>query len=174
MGDDIDLFDSAKSAPPILHRHKLTIPVVSMYIRKGYSQAEIAKLHNVSRQAVDAFVERHREVLADVLQYEEIFPTVIKYNNIIIEKSIDSNDIKKASLLQKRTAVGIGIDKHQLLAGRPTEISAVFEVRPEELDRLYALGEKLLSAMRKDQQVLEGEIEPVTQDIAEEAEVENV
>ena len=157
--------DQIDNIPPKVIRHKLSVPVVASYLFKGYSQADIGRIHNVSRQAVDNYIDIHQDEIADIIGYDEIMPFMLKHNNLRIERSVDDEDIKKAGLVGKRTAIGIGIDKHRELEGKRADnflyesISIKIDDRSIEIQRL----KKLLNVGEDSQNMTD--ITPVNDDV---------
>lgn len=49
----------------------LTIPLVAAYLKKGIAQVDIARICNVSRQAVGAFIDRHSEQLGPLIDKDD-------------------------------------------------------------------------------------------------------
>lgn len=124
-----EIVDVDAIAPePTLHR--LSVPVVATLLSKGKSQTQIAKIYSLSKQAVNQFVHRNKELLEDIKNFDDIIINTIKGNVMTIQRSVDNEDIKKAGLVGKFTTTGIGIEKIQLLQGKaPLEASTlVFNV----------------------------------------------
>ena len=104
----------------------LTVEHVAALLRRNYSKSDIAKLSNVSPQAVDQFIDRHYEVLHPLIDITDyILASKLKAKAIGIINSIEQSDIEKASLMQKSTAAGIFIDKYRLLSGQSTDNLAI-------------------------------------------------
>ena len=117
MDTELDLVD----IPYRPAKAKLTVEHVAALLRKNYNQAQIAKLSNVSPQAVNQFIETHYDVLHPLVDNTDtVLALRLKAKAIEIANTIDGDDIKKASLMQKATATGIFIDKYRLLSGQST------------------------------------------------------
>ena len=102
-------------------RPKLTVEHIAALISKNYTQAQCASLLKVSRQAVNQFIERHRDVLIPLIDATDMALSLrCKAKAIEILNSVDEVDVKKASLLQKATALGIFVDKYRLLSSQST------------------------------------------------------
>jgi len=121
--DKVDVLDLPPYRPA---KAPLTIEHVSALLRRNYTQADIARLSNCSKQAISQFIERHYEVLHPLIDNTDyILACKLKGKAIEIINSIDSEDIKKSNMLQKTTSFGILTDKYRLLSGQSTENLAV-------------------------------------------------
>jgi predicted transcriptional regulator len=117
----------------------LTVPLVATLLSKNKSQSDIARLFGKSKQAVSQFITRHEADLAVLKNFEDITVNSLKHNVVRIVESVDTADIKKAGLVGKFTAAGIGIEKVRLLQDKSTSNLSVRSVvddirkRKEEL-----------------------------------------
>ena len=119
-----------KSAPEVIEliealpikagKIPLTIDAVSNMLLKGYLQADIARLHNVSDQAVSQFIQVNRDKMIAVLDYDDRVSTRLKLLNNDILEGITKKDIDKASLQQKVTSHAINTEKIRLLEDKST------------------------------------------------------
>ena len=145
--------DSIVKTLPVIPKNPLRLEVIAYLLSQGYSQADIGRKFNISRQAVDQYIDRNMDYLYDLLNYDKILAYKLKANNLRIENSIDDEDIKKAGLVGKRTSVGIGIDKHLTIEGKLGDgfvyesISIKIDDRSIEIQRL----KKLLNVGDNDQ-----------------------
>ena len=112
--DDIPVNPSPKT--------KLTIPIVSAYLNRGYNQVQIANACNVSRQAVSQFISVHHDRLI-VLGSDDLLAH--KYRLLAHEllDSINPDIIDQASLKDRLVTAGIATDKDRLLSGQATAIT---------------------------------------------------
>ncbi len=101
---------------PAWFKPKLTLDHVAALLSQNYTQAECARLLCVSKQAVNQFISYHQDALLPLIDASDMALSLrCKSKAIEILNSIDEVDVKKASLLQKTTSMGILIDKHRLL-----------------------------------------------------------
>jgi predicted DNA-binding protein YlxM (UPF0122 family) len=98
--------------------------VLHQRIDKGMSTREIAASNGVCHQAVSQLLNRvnSSDVLSTYANKRADVYSLIEHD---ILNSIDDEDVKKASLLQKVTAAGILKTHHNLETGKATSISEV-------------------------------------------------
>jgi predicted transcriptional regulator len=117
----------------------LTVPLVATLLSKNKTQAEIARLFGKSDQAVSQFIQRNETDLAVLKNFEDVTVNALKHSVCRIVNSVEESDIKKAGLVGKFTAAGIGIEKVRLLQDKSTSNLSVRSVvddirkRKEEL-----------------------------------------
>lgn len=133
----LDLLDNNIVTHP---KQPLTVPLVATLLSKGRSQADIGRTFHISRQAVNQFIKANASALDCLKDFEDIAINTIKHNVLQIVQSVDAGDIKKAGLVGKFTATGIGIEKVRLLEDKSTQNVSVRSVvddirkRREELE----------------------------------------
>lgn len=133
---------------------KLTVPLIASYIAKGYTQANIARVCNLSDQAVSDYIKRH---------YDELAPLVDTTDNILamrskhlankaqgkIEVILEVDSFNKKDLVPLNIVSGTHVDKYRLLSDKSTQnVSAeVLHTRIEDrnkyLEELQAMREQL-------------------------------
>ncbi len=104
---------------------KLTIPLVANFINQGYTQSDIARMCNISPQAVNSFIDRNKDnvlPLIDIgdnliaLQSKHIATQAIgKIDKILALEKFD-----KRHLVALNVTAGTQIDKYRLLSGKST------------------------------------------------------
>lgn len=125
----IDNIDSSTSDAPVRFQRILEVPGVAILLSKGKSMSEIAEIYNVSRQAVHQFLQRNADRLSALQNGDEIIAAKIQDKLHCILEAVDTNDIKKAGLLQKFTSIGIGVEKMRLLSNKSTQnVSALTRI----------------------------------------------
>jgi predicted transcriptional regulator len=120
------ILDDVDSLPVEQPARILTVPLVATLLARNKSQADIARLFNVSKQAVSQFIQRNETELSALKDFEDVAINVMKHNVLRIQCSVDEKDIKKAGLSQKFVATGVGIEKIRLLQGESTQNVSVF------------------------------------------------
>ena len=116
----IDVIDHIPANPA--PKTRLTVPIVSAYLNRGYNQADIARACNVSKQAVSQFIAVHHDKLI-VLGSDDLLAH--KYRLLAHEllDSINPDIIDQASLKDRMVTAGIATDKDRLLSGQATAIT---------------------------------------------------
>lgn len=121
------------------------------YLRKGLTQAEVARLYGVHPSSISAMMSRHRVSLQSLDTLKKHRADVFASISARILNSITEKDITSATLLQKLTAIGIIYDKERLERGKSTaniSVKDTLQVVQEKLREITAEEEKL----RKDMQ----------------------
>ena len=116
----IDVIDHIPANPA--PKTRLTVPIVSAYLNRGYNQADIARACNVSKQAVSQFIHYNHDRLI-VLGSDDLLAH--KYRALAHEllDSINPDIIDQASLKDRLVTAGIATDKDRLLSGQATAIT---------------------------------------------------
>ena len=103
---------------------KLSVPLVASYLSRGIRQADIARICNVSPQAVNDYIKRHSDQLAPLIDGENILIMKAKHiaskaqENII---TILDDTPEKKDLFALNAVSGTHIDKYRLLSNRSTQ-----------------------------------------------------
>ncbi len=84
------------------HKVKLTIPLVAGYLARGVNRMKIAKLCNISDQAVYDYCDRH---------YEELAPLIYTSDSIL---AIKSKHIAEKSQIIPEFILSLSITFHTL------------------------------------------------------------
>ncbi|MHC4269968.1 MAG: hypothetical protein ACYSTS_16090 [Planctomycetota bacterium] len=133
------------------HKVKLTIPLVASYLARGVKRTEIAKICNVSFQAVYDYCDRHYEELAPLIDTSDgIMAIKSKY---IAEKAQGRllkhlKHSEKKDLFALNAISGTHIDKYRLLSDKSTQnisMDTVHSTRQE----LKARKEVLLARLKE-------------------------
>ncbi len=107
----------------------LSVPLLSAYLSRGWSQVRIADALGVSRQAVDQYIDRHYDELRPILDGDSYMAA---YNKQIaikamrrVEQGIDECDPAK-NLLPLNAISGTHQEKSRLWAGQSTDNVSMF------------------------------------------------
>jgi predicted transcriptional regulator len=103
----------------------LTVPIVATLLAKNYTPAKIGKVFNKSRQAVSQYIQRHKQDLEGLKNYDDIVQNQLKHTAVRVLESVDDADIKKAGLVGKMTAAGIALSKLSELNGNDKQDNRV-------------------------------------------------
>ena len=101
---------------------RLTIPIVSAYLNRGYTQADISRACNVSKQAVSQFIQVHHDRLIQ-LGSDDILSHKYRLLTHQLLDSVTPESIEAASLKDRMVTAGIATDKDRLLSGQATAIT---------------------------------------------------
>jgi predicted DNA-binding protein YlxM (UPF0122 family) len=123
---------------------KLTVPLIATYLTRGYPQTQIAKICNVSKQAVNDYIDRHYDELGPLVGNDTYLAvkcrhTADKALNIIHEVL---DDCTKKDLIALNAVAGTQIDKYRLLSGQSTQnidyhdSSSKMSALDQEIDKL--------------------------------------
>ena len=102
---------------------KLSVPLVASYLSRGIRQADIARICNVSPQAVNDYIKRHSDQLAPLIDGEDILIMKAKHiaskaqENII---TILDDTPEKKDMIALNAISGTHIDKYRLLSDKST------------------------------------------------------
>ena len=102
---------------------KLSVPLVASYLSRGIRQADIARICNVSPQAVNDYIKRHSDQLAPLIDGENILIMKAKHiaskaqENII---TILDDRPEKKDMFALNAISGTHIDKYRLLSDKST------------------------------------------------------
>ena len=103
---------------------KLSVPLVASYLSRGIRQADIARICNVSPQAVNDYIKRHSDQLAPLIDGENILIMKAKHiaskaqENII---TILDDTPEKKDMFALNAISGTHIDKYRLLSDKSTQ-----------------------------------------------------
>ncbi len=130
---------------------KLNVPLIASYLSRGVRQADIARVCNVSPQAINSYIKTH---------YDELAP-LVDDGNILIMKSMHiaskaqeniitilDNAPEKKDLFALNAVSGTHIDKYRLLSNKSTENVSVQQSNDniKEIDaQIKVLESKLAS-----------------------------
>ncbi len=131
------------------HKVKLSVPLIASYIDKGYTQADIARICNVSYQAVSNYIKRHYDDLAPLIGSNNIMIMKAKH---IASKAQDNIAIilddkpEKKDLFALNAVSGTHIDKMRLLSDKSTQnlSIATLNANIKDLDKGIAEDEARL------------------------------
>ena len=129
---------------------KLSVPLISVYIAKGYRQVDIAKDCNISEQAVSNFIKKHREEIIPLIDTTDGI-AAFRAKHIAnkaedkIENILDVEEFNKKDIGPLTIAYGVHTDKYRLLSDKSTQnvsIDAVHRDKKAVKDRLAELREQ--------------------------------
>ena len=100
---------------------RLSIPGVAALLQKQYSQVTIARYFSVTPQAVNQYIDRHRDKLEPFLDHDAVLAAKMQVVAHEIIDSIDFAAIQRAGLKDRTVAAGVLVDKSRLLSGQSTE-----------------------------------------------------
>lgn len=123
--------------------HQAYIPIEQLiyYADKGLSHVEIAALHNITRQAVQARLSKAGYTPQRLKAYKDSRADMLAFYQSLLLNSIAPADIKKAPLQARVMAYGILYDKERLERGQSTSniaaitsiVQAVHERKPQQV-----------------------------------------
>ncbi len=130
---------------------KLSVPLISVYIAKGYRQVDIAKDCNISEQAVSNFIKKHRDEIIPLIDTTDgIAAFRAKHIANKVEDKIEDilavEEFNKKDIGSLTIAYGVHTDKYRLLSDKSTQnvsIDAVVGDRKELAKRKAELLERL-------------------------------
>jgi hypothetical protein len=118
-----------------------------------YATTEAARIVNVPRTTVSSWVSSHRPVnghATEMRQHKR--PEIVEKLDTAAHALADalSGKVPEANLQQTAVALGIVIDKRQILSGQPTQIGAyahlTIEQRREQLAEIFERAARRLAA----------------------------
>ena len=124
---------------------KLSVPLIACYIAKGYTQADISRLCNVSSSAVSDYIKRHYDELAPLVESSDNFAAIkAKYVADKAQENLLEHlpEATKKDLFALNAISGTHTDKYRLLSDKSTQnvsIDAVIADRKEVQARLKEL-----------------------------------
>ena len=127
---------------------KLSVPLVASYLSRGIRQADIARICNVSPQAVNDYIKRHSDQLAPLIDGENILIMKAKHiaskaqENII---TILDDTPEKKDMIALNAISGTHIDKYRLLSDKSTQNISMATLEANKEDR-EARRKELLEA----------------------------
>jgi predicted DNA-binding protein YlxM (UPF0122 family) len=119
------------------HKVKLSVPLLASYLARGITQVDIARICNVSRQAVHSYIKTHYEQLAPLVDDGNILIMKSKHiaskaqENIMVV--LDQAPEKK-DLFALNAVSGTHIDKYRLLSDKSTQNISIDQVRTNLAD----------------------------------------
>ena len=113
------LMEDIKDIPVCAPRYVLSVPIVATLLAKGQTQADIAKLFDVSQSAVSSFVGRHKAKLSLLDNFDDVMINNLKSTAMDAQADI-AETVQKASFSQRMVGTGIAIDKMRLLQDKST------------------------------------------------------
>ena len=128
-------------------------------LEKGLKPGEVARKLQLSSGTVYHINKQRKEkanttqltnIILDPDQYDNTIVNTYKELSLRIAHTITDKDIKKASLSQRVTAMGILQDKINLKEGKSTEnISQhiIHSLNPKQLEQLTEFGKSLIKSM---------------------------
>lgn len=130
---------------------KLNVPLVASYLSRGVRQADIARICNVSPQAVNDYIKRHSDQLAPLIDDNNIL--IMKAKHIASkaqENILNVLDMPpdKKDLFALNAASGTHIDKYRLLSEKSTSNISIDQHR-ENIKELDARNEELLAELKE-------------------------
>ena len=116
---DTTLDDLAKN-----HKVKLSIPLLATYLKRGVRQGDIAKICNVSHQAVSDYIKRHYDKLAPLTDSTGAYQAakaqhIADFAQDRLLKHLPETE--KKDLFALNAISGTHIDKYRLLSDKSTQ-----------------------------------------------------
>lgn len=104
---------------------KLSVPLLAVYLKRGVSQAEISRICNVSKQAVNDYIHRHADQLTPLIDRDDgIMAMTAKHiaakAGAKLQTVLD-DEMTKKDLVALNMVYGTAIDKARLLSGASTQ-----------------------------------------------------
>ena len=133
------------------HKVKLSVPLVASYLARGIRQADIARICNVSRQAVNDYIKTHYEQLAPLVDDGNIMIMKAKHiaskaqENII---TVLDQAPEKKDLFALNAVSGTHIDKYRLLSDKATSNVSIDQIT-SNIKELEAMEEALLKELKE-------------------------
>jgi hypothetical protein len=126
------IMDNLQLSEQNIQPYHKDIPIGALidYHEKGLSTRQIAKLVGCSNSNVYDRLIRSGYNLAHQKAFNDNKPKVLSFIHEKIVNNITDEEIKKTSFRDKVVALGILVDKEQLLLGKPTSITS-FEGLPD-------------------------------------------
>ncbi len=130
---------------------KLSVPLLASYLARGIRQADIARICNVSRQAVNDYIKTHYEELAPLVDDGNILVMKSKHiaskaqENIMVV--LDQAPEKK-DLFALNAVSGTHIDKFRILSDKSTA-NVSYEQLDANIEELKAGEEALLEELKE-------------------------
>lgn len=106
---------------------KLSVPLLTTYLTKGYQIPQIANICNVSRQAIHDYINRHTELqpLLESDGYMAHKCKAVAGKALGIMDRVLDEDFSKKDLVSLNIMTGTLIDKYRLLSDQSTQNIAV-------------------------------------------------
>lgn len=123
-------FNALTCAPKNIH-----IESIIELAEKNLSYSEIGKILGCSKEAICQRLKRHGYTPTRLKEFKKGRADTFALMQNRIVQSINEADIKKASLLQRVTALAVLYDKERLETGQSTSNISIFEHIVEESHR---------------------------------------
>jgi hypothetical protein len=133
------------------HKVKLSVPLLASYLARGIIQADIARICNVSKQAVNSYIKTHYEQLAPLVDDGNILIMKSKHiaskaqENII---TVLDQAPEKKDLFALNAVSGTHIDKYRLLSNKSTSNVSIDQINAN-IKELEASEEALLKELKE-------------------------
>ncbi len=121
---------------------KLSVPLISVYLAKGYRQVDIAKDCNISEQAVSNFIKKHRDEIIPLIDTTDgIAAFRAKHIANKVEDKIEDilavEEFNKKDISPLTIAYGVHTDKYRLLSDKSTQNVSIdaIDARIEDRDK---------------------------------------
>ncbi len=119
---------------------KLSVPLIACYIAKGYTQADISRLCNVSSSAVSDYIKRHYDELAPLVDSSDNFAAIkAKYVADKAQEKLLEHlpEATKKDLFALNAISGTHTDKYRLLSDKSTQNVSIeaIDTRIEDRDK---------------------------------------
>lgn len=106
----------------VARKVRLSIPLVATYLKRGTSQANIARICNISRQAVNDFIHTHADDLGPLIDKDDsvIANTFKHITNKTAGKitTILDEDMSKKDLVALNMIMGTTADKYRVFSNQ--------------------------------------------------------
>lgn len=135
----------------MIDQHKVRIPLsvehIVLHYSNGRRDAEIARIHGVSKQAVSQFKERHMKELDELIQKDNFLALKFKSKTFQALDALSQKKLSDASAAQLSVVAGVCVDKMRLLQEKSTANIAYADITADT------------QRLKADMQRLEKEIE---------------
>ncbi len=108
----------------INHQVKLSVPLLATYLKRGVSQSEIARICNVSPQAVHDYIKRHYDKLSPLVDSTGLHQAAKAQHIADFAQDrllLHLKETDKKDLFALNAISGTHIDKYRLLSDKSTQ-----------------------------------------------------
>jgi predicted transcriptional regulator len=119
------------------HKVSLSVPLIATYLKRGVNYSDIARICNISKQAVSSYIKTH---------YNDLAPLVDKTDSLAAAQAqhiankaqerllLHLSESEKKDLFALKAISGTHIDKYRLLSDKSTQNISIGQVRTNLAD----------------------------------------